>query len=77
MQERLKDTAYEEHVSSTVLSITTRQEPTEVTKDCRSWSEMECTTVREDDDDTLVIKDDSENHNHRLTSWIKVTKPQK
>ena len=34
---------------------------------------MEYTTVREDDDDTLVIKDDSENHNHRLTSWIKVT----
>ena len=78
MQERpVIDTVYEEQASSTVLSITTRQEPTEVTKDCRSWSEMEYTTVRDDDDDTLVIKDDSENHNHRLTSWIKVTKPQK
>ena len=77
MQERpVTDTVYEEQASSTVLSIPTRQEPTEVTKDCRSWSDMEYTTGREDDDDTLVIKDDSENHNHRLTSWIKVTKLQ-
>jgi hypothetical protein len=45
---------------------------TEVTRDCRSWSEMGYFAVKEDGDDTLVIKNDAENHNHRLTSWIKV-----
>ena len=41
---------------------------TEVTRDCRSWSQMEYFAVKEDGDDTLVIKNDAENHN----SWIKV-----
>ena len=33
---------------------------------------MEYFAVKEDGDDTLVIKNDAENHNHRLNSWIKV-----
>ena len=33
---------------------------------------MEYFAVKEDGDDTLVIKNDAENHNHRLDSWIKV-----
>ena len=45
---------------------------TEVTRDCRSWSQMEYFAVKEDGDDTLVIKNDAENHDHRLNSWIKV-----
>ena len=50
---------------------------TEVTTDCRSWSEMEYFGVKEDGDDTLVIKNDAENHNHRLNSWIKVSNVRK
>ena len=33
---------------------------------------MEYFAVKEDGDDTLVIENDAENHDHRLTSWIKV-----
>ena len=48
---------------------TTKSEvATDFTKDCRSWSEMEYFAVKEDGDFTLVIKNDAENHNHRLNS---------
>ena len=51
---------------------TDSEEATEVTRDCRNWSEMEYIAVKEDGEDTLVIENDAENHDHRLTSWIKV-----
>ena len=51
---------------------TDSEEATEVTRDCRNWSEMEYIAVKEDGEDTLVIENDAENHDHRLSSWIKV-----
>ena len=45
---------------------TDSEEATEVTRDCRNWSEIEYIAVKEDGDDTLVIENDAENHNHRI-----------
>ena len=45
---------------------------TGTTRDCRTWRDVEYFAVEEKGEDTLVIQNDAENHNHRLTSWIKV-----
>ena len=42
------------------------------TRDCRDWSVVEYNTVNAAGDDLKNIKDDAEEHEHRLESWNKV-----
>jgi len=46
-------------------------EPVQSTRDCRSWTPIGYSTVKSADEHNMVIKNDAENHEHRLDSWNK------
>jgi len=46
-------------------------EHVQATRDCRSWTSIGYSIVKSADEKNMVIKNDAENHEHRLDSWNK------